>query len=33
MFRDELGQEMLTFAALWSFIGIYFIRRIIRIDV
>ncbi|MCZ6709948.1 MAG: type II secretion system F family protein [Gammaproteobacteria bacterium] len=33
MFKDPLGQDMITFAAIWSFIGIYFIRRIIRIDV
>lgn len=33
MYQDELGQQMLTFAAVWSCIGIYFIRRIIRIEV
>ncbi len=29
---DELGQKMVAFAAVWSIIGIYVIRRIIRID-
>ncbi len=33
MLDDELGQKMVVFAAVWSMIGIYFIRRIIRIDV
>jgi tight adherence protein B len=33
MLEDELGQKMVAFAAVWSIIGIYFIRRIIRIDV
>lgn len=33
MYKDETGQQMLIFAVIWSSIGIYFIRRIIRIDV
>ena len=33
MLEDELGQKVVAFAAVWSIIGIYFIRRIIRIDV
>jgi len=33
MFEDERGQQMLTFAAIWSVIGMYFLRRIIRIEV
>ncbi|MEJ2087070.1 MAG: type II secretion system F family protein [Gammaproteobacteria bacterium] len=33
MYRDPLGQQMLTFAVIWSAIGVYFIRRIIRIEV
>ena len=33
MFEDELGQQMLTFAVVWSAIGIYFIRRFINIEV
>ncbi len=32
MFEDERGQKMLTFAAIWSVIGMYFLRRIIRIE-
>ncbi len=33
MLEDELGQKMVVFAAVWSIIGIFVIRRIIRIDV
>lgn len=33
MLEDEFGQNLVAFAAVWSIIGIYFIRRIIRIDV
>ncbi len=33
MYKDETGQQMLIFAVIWSSIGVYFIRRIIRIDV
>lgn len=33
MLDDALGRDMVAFAAVWSAIGIYFIRRIIRIDV
>ena len=33
MFEDEFGQQMLTFAVVWSAIGIYFIRRFINIEV
>lgn len=33
MLEDELGQNLVAFAAVWSVAGIYFIRRIIRIDV
>jgi len=33
MLEDPTGQKMAAFAALWSMIGIFVIRRIIRIDV
>jgi Flp pilus assembly protein TadB len=33
MFEDPTGQQMVTFAVVWSAIGIFFIRRIIRIEV
>jgi tight adherence protein B len=33
MLEDEFGQNMVAFAAVWSIVGIYFIRRIIRIEV
>ena len=33
MYKDETGQQMLMFAVIWSSIGVYFIRRIIRIEV
>ena len=33
MYQDETGQQLLMFAVVWGSIGIYFIRRIIRIDV
>lgn len=33
LFQDPMGQKMLGFAAVWAAIGVYFIRRIIRIDV
>jgi tight adherence protein B len=33
LLEDELGKKLTAFAAVWSFIGIYFIRKIIRIDV
>jgi len=33
MFKDDTGQKMLMFAVFWSSIGVFFIRRIIRIDV
>lgn len=33
MFKDETGQKMLMFAVVWGTIGVYFIRRIIRINV
>ena len=33
MLEDELGKNLVAFAAVWSIVGIYFIRRIIRIDV
>ena len=33
MYKDPLGQQMLGFAVVWSAIGIYFIRKIIRIEV
>jgi tight adherence protein B len=33
MYKDETGQKMLMFAVVWSSIGVFFIRRIIRIDV
>jgi tight adherence protein B len=33
MYKDETGQQMLIFAVIWSAIGVFFIRRIIRIDV
>jgi tight adherence protein B len=33
LLEDELGKKLTAFAAVWSFVGIYFIRRIIRIEV
>lgn len=33
MFKDPTGQQMLAFAVVWGAIGVYFIRRIIRIQV
>ena len=33
MFEDPTGQQMLAFACIWGAIGVYFIRRIIRIEV
>ena len=33
MFEDPRGQQMLGFACAWGAIGVYFIRRIIRIEV
>jgi len=33
MFEDPTGQQMLGFACVWGAIGVYFIRRIIRIEV
>jgi Flp pilus assembly protein TadB len=33
MYKDETGQQMLMFAVVWSSIGVFFIRRIIRIEV
>jgi len=33
MLEDPTGQKMAVFAAVWSMIGIFVIRRIIRIDV
>lgn len=33
LFQDPMGQKMLGFAAVWGAIGVYFIRRIIRIEV
>lgn len=33
MLDDPMGQKMAVFAAVWSMIGVYVIRRIIRIDV
>lgn len=33
MLDDDLGRNLVAFAAVWSIAGIYFIRRIIRIDV
>jgi tight adherence protein B len=33
MFEDPKGQQLVTFAVVWSAIGIFFIRRIIRIEV
>jgi tight adherence protein B len=33
MLEDPFGQKMVAFAAVWSMLGIYVIRRIIRIDV
>jgi tight adherence protein B len=33
MLEDPTGQQMAAFAALWSLLGVYVIRRIIRIDV
>ena len=33
MYSDPMGQQMILFAVVWSSIGIFFIRRIIRIEV
>lgn len=33
MFKDPTGQQMLAFAVIWGAIGVYFIRRVIRIQV
>lgn len=33
MYNDEMGQKMLTGAVIWASIGVFFIRKIIRIDV
>jgi tight adherence protein B len=33
MLEDPTGQQMALFAAIWSLLGVYVIRRIIRIDV
>ena len=33
LLEDELGKKLTAFAAVWSFVGLFFIRRIIRIDV
>jgi tight adherence protein B len=33
LFNDPTGQKMLGFAFVWGAIGVYFIRRIIRIEV
>jgi tight adherence protein B len=33
MYSDPTGQKMIMFAVVWSSIGIFFIRRIIRIEV
>lgn len=33
LFNDPFGQKLIGFAVVWSMIGIYFIRRIIRIEV
>jgi len=33
MLEDQTGQQMAAFAAVWSLLGVYVIRRIIRIDV
>ncbi len=33
MFEDERGQQMLAFAAIWSAVGMYFLSRIIKIEV
>jgi tight adherence protein B len=33
MYSDPAGQKMILFAVVWSSIGIFFIRRIIRIEV
>ena len=33
MYKDPTGQQMLGFAVVWSAIGVYFIRKIIRIEV
>ena len=33
MYNDPVGQQMILFAVIWSSIGVFFIRRIIRIEV
>jgi tight adherence protein B len=33
MYKDPTGQQMLGFAVVWSAIGVFFIRKIIRIEV
>jgi tight adherence protein B len=33
LFDDPMGQKLVAFAVLWGAIGVYFIRRIIRIEV
>lgn len=33
LFTDPFGQKLLGFAVIWGVIGVYFIRRIIRIEV
>ena len=33
LFDDALGQKLVAFAFVWAAIGVYFIRRIIRIDI
>jgi tight adherence protein B len=33
MWEDPMGQKVMMFACVWAAIGVYFIRRIIRIDV
>jgi tight adherence protein B len=33
LFSDPTGQRLVAFAVIWGAIGVFFIRRIIRIDV
>jgi len=33
MLKEPEGQKLVAFAVVWAAIGIYFIRRIIRIEV
>ena len=32
LFEDPMGRRMAMFAVVWAAIGVYFIRRIIRIE-